>query len=86
VPRYFFHLKDHRGYTDRDGTELPDDASARREAVSFLGAMLHDEPDLLWDGRDLQVHVRADDGRLVCTVVVVDVTPAENAEPGDRHP
>ena len=73
MPRYFFHLKDHGSYSDDIGSELPNDAAARREAVVFLGGVLRDEPDMLWDGRDLQVHVISEDDRLVCTVVVVGV-------------
>ena len=40
MPRYFFHIST-RGL-DRDGTELPDLAAARREAVRTLGRLMAD--------------------------------------------
>ena len=54
MSRYFFHTADGRRDRDRQGTELPDNATARCEAVRFTGAILHDEPEKLWDGRDFR--------------------------------
>ena len=33
MPRYYFHIEDHRTYIDRVGVELPDLEAARDEAV-----------------------------------------------------
>ena len=36
VPRYFFHIHNHRSFRDHDGEELPDDNAAWREALRTL--------------------------------------------------
>lgn len=80
MPRYFFHLKDHAAYEDTTGTELPDDAAASREAASFVGEVLRDDPGLLWGGRDLQALVLREDGTLVCAVVIAGVQAEEGTK------
>jgi hypothetical protein len=37
MPRYYFHIEDHRTYIDHVGVELPDLEAARDEAVSAAG-------------------------------------------------
>ena len=44
MPRYFFTTEDGQVIRDEDGEELHDEASARREAVRFMGAILKDHP------------------------------------------
>jgi hypothetical protein len=39
MPRYYFHLDEDR---DRAGTELPDDATARRAGVQTFGEMIRE--------------------------------------------
>jgi hypothetical protein len=63
VPRYFFHIEDGENFVDLYGTELPDLATARMEAVRFASSSLRDSADQLlssfeWkmrvaDGKDL---------------------------------
>ena len=73
MPRYFFNTADGQADTDTEGTELPDTAVARTEAIRYAGALLRDSPDMLWDGRDFRVQVLGEDRRLVCTVVALAV-------------
>ena len=73
VPRYFFDLADNNREIDDDGIELPGHAEARREAVIFLGATIRDEPEKIWDGRELRVEVRDEERRLVLTVIALAV-------------
>ena len=42
MPRYYFHIEDHRTYVDQVGVELPDLHAARDEAVSAAGQILRD--------------------------------------------
>jgi hypothetical protein len=39
MPRYYFHWDDS---DDEEGTELPDDAAATREAIQTFGQMIRD--------------------------------------------
>lgn len=48
VPRYFFHTQNGQVVRDRTGTELPDLAAARSEAVRAAGEMLRDSADEFW--------------------------------------
>ena len=68
MPKYYFHIRDGRDHPDREGTELPDDAVAKAEAVIFAGSMLKDIGGKFWDGEDWLVIVVSDEGREVCTL------------------
>ena len=68
MPRYFFDVKDHGMEVDDLGVDLADVAEARKQALIFAGAILSDDPDLVWDGSELQVRVRDAAGIGVLTV------------------
>lgn len=90
MTRYFFHLVHPRRMMDREGLELPDAIAARREAVGLAGAMLRDEPGMVWDGQELRVQVEREDGRHICTVVILAVNgpvldEAERLRDDPRH-
>jgi hypothetical protein len=57
MPRYHFHIADGRPYRDEDGSELPSDDVAWREAKR----MARDIEDALQPGERWQLEVR--DGR-----------------------
>jgi hypothetical protein len=61
MPRYFFDFSDGTSETDRDGTELADEASAKREAQEALAEILKEE---CVGGDDIRVstRVRREDG------------------------
>lgn len=71
MPRYFFHSADGRRNPDPDGVELPNDRAAQRAAVSYLGAALGDDPDMLWHKGQWRVEVTDETGRLKWTVVAM---------------
>jgi hypothetical protein len=73
MPRYFFDTHDGGRERDHDGCELPDPHAARIEAIRYGAAVLHDQPELIWDGRDFRVEVRDDAGKLVVTVIMMAV-------------
>ncbi len=70
MPRFFFHIDDHVSEIDEDGQELPSAAEARVQAIMHVGALLRDEPALVWDGRQLEVRVTDSEGRPVTAVHV----------------
>lgn len=79
MPRYFFHTVEGGRDSDQEGTELPNDAAARKAAIRFAGAVMHDEPDVLWDGRDYRVEVTNETGALLFTIVMLSIdAPASN--------
>ena len=43
MPRFFFDMKDGGVIIDSDGVELPDQATAEREALKGLGALVSEE-------------------------------------------
>jgi hypothetical protein len=62
MPRYFFTTADGIREPDIDGTELPDVATARVEAIKFAGEVLSDHPEIIWDGEDFRVEVSDENG------------------------
>ena len=48
MPRYHVHVLDGQDFPDRQGVELPDLASARREAIRVAGNLLLDISDTFW--------------------------------------
>lgn len=66
MPRYFFHVDDGELMTDPTGTELPDLATARSEAVSAAGAMLAEVDGKFWNhGTPWVMHVTDTDSQLL---------------------
>ncbi len=70
MPRYFFNTDNHTVEKDDTGTVLADAAQARKQAVVFAGAMLRDDPDLVWDGFEFCVNVTNERGEAVVNVLV----------------
>lgn len=73
MPHYFFHTADGERHRDPSGVDLPDDAAARVEAIRFTGAIMADEPDVLWDGRDFRMEVVDAAQRLLFTIITLAV-------------
>jgi hypothetical protein len=58
MPRYYFHLEDHRTLIDHIGVELPDLEAARDEAVSAAGEILRNgDTKALWTGKPWRMWV-----------------------------
>ena len=78
MPRYVFHTADGWRARDKDGTELPDRQAARVEAIRYTGAVMLENPGVLWDGRDFRIEVTDETGTLLFTVIrgAGDASPA----------
>jgi hypothetical protein len=58
MPRYYFHIEDHRTYVDHVGVELPDLQAARDEAIGAAGQILRDgAAKNLWGGKPWRMWV-----------------------------
>jgi hypothetical protein len=81
MPRYFFNTAD--GTRDRDavGVQLRDDAAARKQAIKYAGEVMHDEPDVLWDGREFRVEVVNEKDDLLFTVITLAVDAPASGQP-----
>jgi hypothetical protein len=75
VPLYFFHLRDAAFIKDETGTELPDDASARTEAVRLVGEIVRDKAEAFWNDGRWSVEVQDAGGGVVATLDVLGHTP-----------
>lgn len=73
MPRFYFNTTDGGVHRDEEGTDLPSTAAARVEAVRYGGSLLADDPDLLWDGRELRVEVTDESGGVVATVIMLAI-------------
>ena len=73
MPRFYFNSADGGCDRDDEGVELADAAGARSEAIRYAGAVMRDNPDVIWDGHDFRVEVLDEDRRLVSTVVTLAV-------------
>ena len=85
MPRYFFHRADGVFDPDQEGTEFPDLAAARIEAIRFAASSMLDDPQEVWKGHNFRIEVSDEAGMLLCTVVVLGLdTPAARGlrEPG----
>lgn len=49
MPRYFFDIKDGTEFIDEDGSEWPDLAAARLEAVRYSAEVLKEMPERFWN-------------------------------------
>ena len=77
MPRYFFHRADGVFDPDQEGTEFPDLATARIEAIRFAAASMLDDPQEVRTGHNFRVELSDEHGMLLCTVVVLSLdTPA----------
>jgi hypothetical protein len=70
MPRYHFNLSDGRSIPDLEGSELPDLASARREAARYAGQLLQDDPQAVWDGGEWVLEVTDARGLLLFRLIL----------------
>jgi hypothetical protein len=69
MPRYFFHVQDGATILDDEGTELPDLAAAKDEAISTSGQMLKDGGIIsLWNGTPWKMWVTNEAQKTLFTV------------------
>lgn len=80
MPKFYFHTADGHRDIDHEGVELADAGAARVEAIRYAGAILADDPDVLWDGREFRVSVTDDRKRLRVTIVMLAVDAPDFAD------
>ena len=68
VPRYYFNVHDGVDIIDKDGTELPDMAAVRREAVLSAGLAIRDMGLQFWGHGDWRMDVLDESGNTVLTL------------------
>lgn len=86
MPRFFFHRTD--GFTEVDtvGTDLPDAAAAKMEAVRFAGETLRSNPHRLAEDDSLAIEVSDDAGLILFSVLVMAVeSPAVSVKHRTRN-
>ena len=71
MARYHFHLKDGHPLPDRDGAELPDLTSAKREALTRLTRFMLEADEHAWADHDWQVDVTDQSGLTQFSMLVV---------------
>lgn len=71
MPRFYFHRTDGAFDPDDEGTEFPDLATARSEAIRFAAETVKDNPEEVWAGDAFRVEVSDEEGMLLCTVVIL---------------
>ena len=71
MPRFFFHHTDGKFDPDNEGTEFPDLATARVEAVRYAGEVARDRPHEIWSGDTFRIEVSDEDDMLLCTIVIL---------------
>ena len=60
MPLYYFHIQDGEYLPDREGTELPDIATAQVEAVRLAGQLLSEGAEKFWFGDAWMLRVTDD--------------------------
>jgi hypothetical protein len=73
MSRYFFSTANGEREIDKDRMELADPAAARIAAIRHAGAIMENEPEVLWDGCDFRVELTDDCGLLLFTIVTLVV-------------
>ena len=87
MARYFFSTANGARHADDEGLELPSIAAARVAAIQHAGAIMADEPDVLWDGQDFRVEVTDHEGMMLFTVIAITVdAPVVSAPQDGRKP
>ena len=73
MPRYYFHTADGHRWSDPEGSELPDEQTARAEAVTFAAEVLRGKAEEIWRDGQWRVEVTDDQNALLCTVIVLGI-------------
>ena len=76
MPRFFFHVWDTNAFVaDPDGSDLPDDAAAKEEALANARGIMLDGQRRGEDRRGWLVEVRDDADHTIMTVQVSQAEP-----------
>lgn len=84
MARYYFNLDDGTDYPDLDGTELPDLAAARQEALRFAGALVSNLGEDFWLGQEWALRVADENDLTLFSLMLVGYdAPAVQSEARD---
>jgi len=73
MPRYFFHLDEHSGSPDQEGTVVADLATARTEALHYAGEIIaYANPTLVMQAEPFRVRVTDENGNEVIKLEIHD--------------
>jgi hypothetical protein len=67
MPRFFFQVE---GPPDDWGTELPDLAAAKCEAVRYAGRLICEEAERFWDTADFAMTVTDENGLILFSLTL----------------
>jgi hypothetical protein len=76
MPRYFFDIVDGDDFTDHQGSEWPDLAAARIEAVRYAAEVLKEMPERFWNTEEWVMTVRDALRRPILTLAFTAVNLA----------
>jgi hypothetical protein len=77
MPKYYFNTEDGVCLTDKDGTELADVESAKREAVQLICETLRNNAGAFWRTESFRVVVKDEtDLTLFCLELSATLAPA----------
>ena len=68
MPRYFFHVEDHKRFLDEEGSIFDDLDAARLEAVRVAAGVLRDQPAEFWNSGEWRVVVTDDQQTILFTL------------------
>ena len=81
MQRYYLHLWDGELFEkDQEGTELPDVAAARSEALRFASEIMSE----LQNPERTRIEIASEDGSVLCSIAIT-MTAASN-QVRDRYP
>ena len=73
MPRYFFDIADGEDFLDHQGSEWPDLAAARVEAVRYAAEVLKEMPERFWNTEEWVMTVRDTLRRPILTLAFTAV-------------
>ena len=86
MQRFFFHRTDGDFDPDNQGTEFPNLATAKLDAVRFAAESVKESPEDVWLDGTFRVEVSDEQGMLLCMVIVLGIdTPAARGLKKPRH-
>ena len=68
MPRFFFNVRDGKGFPDAEGVEFADASAACGEAVTLAGEILRDVNGKMSEGGDWPLDVSDAAGNRVCSL------------------
>jgi hypothetical protein len=76
MPLYRYVINESTPSESLRSIDLPDIDAARKNAVSFAGAMLAEIDGAFWEDSEWRLDVADEGGLILCSIVVLGVTSA----------